>query len=158
MNNSHINDLQFYNSYHTHPINKAIHFFCIPLIVFSTNELIKDFYIAHEYFTYPNLKHKIKFYITWIIHHFYTLYYFYYFGFTPGILMMCYFTIIRYLSYKLNIKKKTAFKLFSFSWIMQFIGHFIEGNRPALLDSLSQSFLGAPLYSLQYLFPHLLKQ
>ena len=35
-----------------------------------------------------------------------------------------------------------------FSWIMQFIGHFIfEGNRPALLDSIAQSFLMAPLFS-----------
>ena len=54
MNNSHINDLQFYNSYHKHPINKLIHLFCIPLIVFSTNELIKDFYIASDNITYPD--------------------------------------------------------------------------------------------------------
>lgn len=158
MNNSHINDLQFYNSYHTHPINKAIHFFCIPLIVFSTNELIKEFYIANDNITYPGLKKIIKFHVIWFVHLFYTFYYFYTYGIAEGYIMNLYFMFVRYLSYKLNIKKKTAFKLFSFSWIMQFIGHFIEGNRPALLDSLSQSFLGAPLYSLQYLFPHLLKQ
>ena len=42
---SNIDLIKTYNSYHTHPINKAIHFFCIPLIVFSTNELLKRNFI-----------------------------------------------------------------------------------------------------------------
>ena len=57
-----ITDLTFYESYHNHPINKMIHFFCIPLIVFSTNELLKEFYIAHNNINYPGLKDKMKFY------------------------------------------------------------------------------------------------
>ena len=48
----------------------------------------------------------------------------------PGLLMIGYFTAIRYLSLNLNIKKKTALKVFTFCLIMQFIGHVIEGNRP----------------------------
>ena len=75
----------------------------------------------------------------------------------PGLLMTAYFTGIRYFSLTLDISKRTAFKLFLFSWVMQFIGHYIEGNRPALLDGLTQTFLEAPLYSFQYIWPNLLK-
>jgi len=157
-NQTYISNLTLYNSYHTHPINKLIHFFCIPLIVFSTNELIKDFYIVNDLINYPGIKFPIKLYITWLIHNIYTIYYFYYYGLYPGLIMTVYFTSIRYLSYKLNIKKTTALKMFSLSWILQFIGHFIEGNRPAILDSLSQALLGAPLYSFQLIFPNLLQQ
>lgn len=157
MESSATTNLAFYESYHTHPINKLIHFFCIPLIVFSTNELLKDFFIAHESLTYPGLKKRFRFYITWILHQVYCVYYYYTYGAYPGILMMAYFTCIRYLSIKLNIKKSTALRLFSLSWFLQFVGHFIEGNRPALLDGLSQTFLEAPLFSFQYIWPNLLK-
>ena len=45
-----------------------------------------------------------------------------------------------------------------FSWIMQFIGHGIfEGNRPALMDSIKQAFLMAPLFS-YYEFKELLER
>ena len=38
--------------------------------------------------------------------------------------------------------------LFISAWILQFIGHYIEGNRPALTDSLIQAFLVAPIFVL----------
>ena len=37
-------------------------------------------------------------------------------------------------------------------WILQFIGHYIEGNRPALVDNLSAAFLTAPMFTLDFLF------
>ena len=36
---------------------------------------------------------------------------------------------------------------------MQFVGHAIEGNRPALFDSLIQTFTQAPVFSLSYILP-----
>ena len=56
----------------------------------------------------------------------------------------------------LKLKDIPNFKLFTFAWTMQFIGHYIEGNRPALLDSVSQAFLQAPLFTVSTLFPSLL--
>jgi len=38
--------------------------------------------------------------------------------------------------------------LFITAWILQFLGHYIEGNRPALMDSLSQAFLTAPAFAI----------
>ena len=40
---------------------------------------------------------------------------------------------------------------FILSWVAQFIGHYIEGKRPALVDNLSQAFIDAPLFSMDYL-------
>jgi len=36
---------------------------------------------------------------------------------------------------------------------MQFIGHGIEGSRPALFDNISQAFTAAPLFSIQAFLP-----
>ena len=159
--NSPTNSIEFYESYHSHPINKLIHFFCIPMIVFSTNELLKEFYISHEYFLMYKKKpyfhiFQRKYYITWMMHNMYVLYYFMKYGMNSGLLMTGYFTAIRYLSLTLDIRKSTALKLFTLSWILQFIGHYIEGNRPALFDGLTQTFLEAPLFSFQYIWPNLL--
>ena len=46
--------------------------------------------------------------------------------------------------------------MFTSAWIMQFIGHAIEGNRPALMTSLVQSIFQAPLFTLEYMYPSLL--
>jgi uncharacterized membrane protein YGL010W len=42
------------------------------------------------------------------------------------------------------------------AWMLQFIGHAIEGNRPALMTSLSQTVFQAPLLTLEYVYPNLL--
>jgi len=45
-------------------------------------------------------------------------------------------------------QNQIAFGIFCLSWIGQFIGHGVfEGNRPALLDSLSHAVIYAPLFS-----------
>ena len=46
---------------------------------------------------------------------------------------------------------KNSIKMFVLSWLMQFLGHAIEGRRPALLDSISSAFLEAPLFSIRYI-------
>jgi uncharacterized membrane protein YGL010W len=38
------------------------------------------------------------------------------------------------------------------AWVFQFVGHYIEGRRPALVDNLSTAFLTAPMFSLSFLF------
>ena len=47
-------------------------------------------------------------------------------------------------------------KVFVFAWVMQFLGHAVEGNRPALLTSFQQSIFQAPLFTLEYIYPPLL--
>jgi uncharacterized membrane protein YGL010W len=52
--------------------------------------------------------------------------------------------------------REYTFNLFIFAWIFQFFGHFIEGNRPALLTGIKQAFLEAPLFTMEYVYPPLL--
>ena len=37
-----MDSIDFYSSYHTNPINKCIHFFCIPMIVLSSINFLND--------------------------------------------------------------------------------------------------------------------
>jgi len=48
---------------------------------------------------------------------------------------------------------KHSILLFLLSWMAQFLGHAIEGSRPALITSISQAFTEAPLFSVSYILP-----
>ena len=72
--------------------------------------------------------------------------------------MMCYLLFldtIASMAHRFSSNKTKLFlytiSLFILSWVAQFIGHYIEGKRPALLDNLSQAFIDAPLFSMDYL-------
>tara|TARA_B100000900_G_scaffold407404_1_gene420056 strand:- start:878 stop:1135 length:258 start_codon:yes stop_codon:yes gene_type:complete len=72
-------------------------------------------------------------------------------------IMLVYFTLL-YIASDYFVTTNTHWFIdttyvFIFSWVLQFIGHYIEGVRPALMDSLSQTVLEAPVFSLEYIFP-----
>ena len=149
--------LEFYNQYHQNFWNKIIHMIFIPVIVLSIRVLINEFYIANENIKYPgSKKFPMKFYIGRILSTIYIIYYFTY-GMWPGFAMLAYFSWIEFANAYIqdNIPRKYLLSscMFVFGWTMQFIGHGIEGNRPALIDSVSQAFLGAPLFSIQAFLP-----
>jgi uncharacterized membrane protein YGL010W len=134
-------DFDFYRSYHQNPFNKAIHLVCIPMLslcflnfasMVGGDKYLLYFYSA--YYTFISLK--------------------------VGLVMTTYL----YLLFKLanlwrtnNIYwRENSVCLFIFAWIFQFFGHFIEGNRPALLTGITQAFLEAPLFTMEYVYPSLL--
>jgi len=133
-----------YQDYHTHPVNKIIHFFCIPMIVLtSANFLAKSNLSFFGLGIYPIAL------ITLLSYYFFT------YGSSTFILMLTYYSFIDYLCEKW-IRRKNWFMesmiVFISSWILQFIGHYIEGSRPALMDSLTTAVTQAPLFSIMYLF------
>tara|TARA_A100001011_G_C14061793_1_gene736453 strand:+ start:389 stop:868 length:480 start_codon:yes stop_codon:yes gene_type:complete len=154
MNNSctDVSTFEFYNSYHTHPINKFLHLLGIPSIMLSSLVLLNNFHI----YQHPIPEIKIKISLSSIVVLFYCLYYYSY-GLYPGIVMHIYLTLMNFIQYKLKFSNKNASYIFIMSWGLQFIGHFIEGNRPALTDSIGQAFLGAPIFSLTPIIPGLKK-
>lgn len=153
--------LSFYKFYHQNPINKWIHFFCIPMIILSFIIYLKDFYLLYESHWYM-IRHRITYYKFKLIN-FILLYYIYsYFeiGILMGFIMTFYFYILNSIANSLIlifVEKvyKLAHIMFFGGWILQFIGHYIEGRKPALLDSISQAFFQAPLFSLEVLIPSL---
>ena len=147
--------LEFYNQYHQNFWNKIIHMIFIPMIVLSFRIFLDQFWIRTP-IRYPGLEEKIKFQIGRMVSNIYVIYYFTY-GLYPGIIMLAYFTWIESAYYYINdnIPRKylLASCMFVFAWTMQFIGHEIEGNKPAMFDSISQAFTAAPLFSIQAFLP-----
>ena len=140
-----MNGLEFYKQYHSHPMNKLIHFMCIPLICLTTLNFASLVKI--------NL-FKMKCTALDLINIFYLFNYFR-FGINIGVFMFSYMILLNALGQVWRILdfqwRKHSLIVFTFGWILQFIGHYIEGNKPALFDSIIQSFLTAPLFSLDYI-------
>tara|TARA_B110000008_G_C16833516_1_gene509542 strand:+ start:333 stop:827 length:495 start_codon:yes stop_codon:yes gene_type:complete len=153
--------LDIYNNYHQNTYNKAIHAICIPAIAMSLRLLLDNIYI-HTNLNQPQyiFFNRIQWHLPILLQNIYCYYYFSY-GIFPGITMITYFffieAIAKFLIIPTGYKYKIAKYLFFYGWSMQFIGHWIEGSRPALTDSISQAFVSAPLFSMQYFFPNLLK-
>tara|TARA_B110000977_G_scaffold195723_1_gene274695 strand:+ start:1593 stop:2018 length:426 start_codon:yes stop_codon:yes gene_type:complete len=135
-----------YKDFHTNPINKLIHFFCIPLIVITTMSIIKyiKIPIINKKNYYCNL---YEFIITLFLINYLLNY-----SLLDFILMVLYYSFCDFISFKWRQRKfwlAECIVFFILSWIAQFIGHYIEGNRPALLFSLSTAVFQAPLFSIK---------
>ena len=136
-----------YEDYHTHSVNKFIHAICIPLIVLSTCNLLSKIKI----YIGSGIKLEISEFLM-----FGMLIYYLTHSFVVFFLMSLYFFIVLTISYIWRFRKNYMYEsacVFIISWILQFLGHAIEGNRPALLNSLTQTFIEAPVFSLSYLLP-----
>ena len=131
---------KFYNKYHMNLVNKIIHIVCIPLISWSICVFL-------------------PFYLSLALMIFYSSFYTYIFVYeikntTVNEIMavnlhlfIIWMSAVVFRSYCENYMLYTGI-IFISSWILQFIGHyFFEGNRPALFDSLYQSFAMAPLFT-----------
>ena len=102
----------------------------------------------------PLVKTKIK--LNYFLLFVYNVYY-YKISWKVYFFMMLYFKLLFIISYywkkKDNNWKSNSLKIFILSWLLQFLGHYIEGNRPRLIDSISSAFFEAPLFSFNYLLP-----
>ena len=161
---------QHYSLYHTNVINKLIHTVTIPIIMITTAHFIQKFHIVFddEELIKKNIKlsiHNSSSLLT-IVQLFYCFYYFTW-SWTIGFTMMFYIEGIiqgtyKLQSYLLNYYEKwyskkimidlSILSIMCLAWGLQFLGHYIEGNRPALMDNLSTAFLSAPMFSLDFLF------
>ena len=157
--------VEFYRSFHTHPVNKFIHLICIPMIVLTTINFMSRFfiviikndpvYLGSHKIAQSNLTEKYE-----IIPYLYIFYYYLFWNFKIGVIMHCYIIFLMFIGRYWRENDKNWFKnssiIFIFAWGMQFVGHAIEGNKPALLTSLSQAVFQAPLFTLEYIYPSLL--
>ena len=154
------NQLDFYRSFHTHPINQNIHTVCIPAIVLCVLNYTSLIRIHFEF-----LKGNGKDCYAWrminledFITIFYTTQYYRTYGIKIGSVMLVYIQILLFLThlwrntFENNWLSQTH-KVFVVAWILQFLGHAIEGNRPSLMTSLTQTAFQAPLFTLEHSMP-----
>ena len=161
-----MDSIDFYRSYHTNPINKCIHFFCIPMIVLSSINFLNKVSFKIKLPFNGKLGTKLVMHPEINVNYFnislvYNLYYYIFWGVKVGLVMHFYIWILSIVSevwreFDKNWVKNSII-IFVGAWIMQFLGHAIEGNRPALLTSLGQTVFEAPLFSLSYVYPSLLE-
>lgn len=124
--------LESYEKNHQNPINEAIHIIAIPLIMFSILGMTAAFDIFLEYI------------LVGIV-------FFYYLKLSKTAALLMLVWLLIYLGLVILLKPyiiEISILLFAFGWILQFLGHFIEGKRPSFFEDL-RYFLIGPLFVIQ---------
>ena len=124
--------LESYEKNHQNPINEAIHMIAIPLIMFSILGVTAAFDIFLEYI------------LVGIV-------FFYYLKLSKTAALLMLVWLLIYLGLVVLLKPyiiEISVLLFAFGWILQFLGHFIEGKRPSFFEDL-RYFLIGPLFVVQ---------
>ncbi|MGY8813661.1 MAG: Mpo1 family 2-hydroxy fatty acid dioxygenase [Gammaproteobacteria bacterium] len=145
-----INDLlEEYGESHQHPVNKIIHWICVPLIVWSLLGFL-------WFVSTPSLFNSFPVLINWAVL-LVALSMIYYLlvskKLAMGILLI--FIIMLFSIYGITQTSITLWKLsavvFVLAWIGQFIGHSIEGKRPSFLKDIQFLLIG-PLWLLSFMY------
>ena len=145
----------FYERYHKNFINKLVHLFCIPILVWTSTVFFSLIPFKYGFNSDIYLVKPIEFNVATIIGLLYCSYYFY-LDYDIGKIFLLLFAIFLYTSnlFLLNYDPLIAVYMHIGSWILQILSHkFIEGNQPALLSGIIQSFTMAPFFVyLEFLF------
>ena len=127
-----------YGRHHRNPMNKALHWICVPLIVWSVLGLL---WSAAPLAAYVALAAALAFYL-WLS--------------VPLALGMA--AVLAVMLYALTwLGERTlvvSAAVFVGAWIGQFVGHAVEGSRPSFLEDL-RSFLVGPAWLLGFVYRRL---
>ena len=139
-----------YAKYHKNKTNKIIHWICIPLIMFSLLGLLS----LMTLFTFNSVTiSALWFFIIFAIGYYVKLSKSLALGMT--IISICFIYFIELINENfLNQKFEIFLSIFIISWIGQFIGHKIEGKKPAFVKDLQFLLIG-PLWLLSYIYEKL---
>ena len=145
--------LDEYGESHQHPFNKLVHWICVPAIMFSLFGLL---------FSIPFFSEK-SWYANWGAIVIIPILFFY---LRLSKVMFISFILIGFLLIKVNellynnlcsSDKKMIFislLIFIIAWVLQFIGHKIEGKKPSFLKDIQFLLIG-PAWLLSFIFKKL---
>lgn len=117
--------LHAYGDSHQHPVNKLIHWFCVPLIVYSLIGMLTQISL---WLTLGLLVLATVFYARLSL--------------GLALRMALLFAILLALSLSLPLSLTHYAGLFALAWIGQFIGHRIEGKKPSFFRDLQFLLIG----------------
>ena len=130
--------LDRYSEFHRNPANKAIHWVCVPLIVWS---VLGALWTASPVAAFIAIAAAMAFYL-WLS--------------LPLALGML--GVIALMVWPLTLLGSSALwasiAVFVAAWIGQFIGHIVEGRKPAFLEDI-RSLLVGPVWLLAALYRRL---
>ncbi len=131
--------LATYQESHRHRLNEAIHCVCVPAIVFS---LLGVLWALHPLAAVAAALLALRYYFSLSR------------TFALGMLTMAALMLGLLLALPPAAVAPLSALIFVLAWIGQFIGHKIEGKKPAFLDDLRFLLIG-PLFVLQVLYRRL---
>jgi uncharacterized membrane protein YGL010W len=131
--------LTHYGESHQNPVNELIHYVAIPLIMLSVVGLI---YAIHPYLAYAFMAASLVYYLR----------------LRSVVLlasMVLWSALLLWLVQAMGAQVfKVSLAIFVGAWIIQFIGHKIEGKKPSFLEDLQYLWVG-PLFVLSKLLARL---
>jgi uncharacterized membrane protein YGL010W len=130
--------LSHYGLSHQHPVNEVIHFIAIPLIMLS---LVGLLFWLHPYAAYAFVGASMVYYARLSSVFFLTM--------LAGSLLMLW--LIQRMGTALL---PLCGLIFAGAWVMQFVGHKLEGKKPSFFEDIQYLWVG-PLFVLSKLFQRL---
>ncbi len=134
-----------YGESHQHPLNKAIHWLCIPVIVVATLGLLQS--VPHPFGAQPFLHWgsivvalSLAFYLRLSL--------------TLGggmALVSAAALVVNGLLAAGGVLLPVSVGAFALAWLVQFIGHKIEGKKPSFFEDLQFLLIG-PAWLLQFVY------
>ena len=141
--------LEAYGESHQNPVNKTIHWICVPIIFFSIVGLIRSIpvFAAMENIPYLNWANILLIPV---------LLYYLILSFPLFIGFIFFGGMVSFINDWIAIQNGTvylaifSFIIFILAWIGQFIGHGIEGKKPSFLKDL-QFLLVGPAWLMHFI-------
>lgn len=130
-----------YGESHQNSTNKLIHWFCVPVIYFTIIGLLYS--IPIEWGTVANIKINVGSIVALLIFVYYLL-----LSFKIAVGMLIFSAICLALSEYIYLLGGnmglmiTCIVLFVIAWILQFVGHNIEGKKPSFLKDIQYLMIG----------------
>ena len=127
--------LAHYQESHRHPANEIIHFIAIPLIMLS---LVGMMFALHPYVAYAFVAASMVYYLRLSL------------VFLAAMLLWSILSVaVLFAMGSLVLELSVA--IFVGAWILQFIGHRLEGKKPSFFEDIQYLWVG-PLFVLSKLF------
>ncbi|MGA9855401.1 MAG: Mpo1-like protein [Gammaproteobacteria bacterium] len=144
--------LDEYSESHQNPINKTLHWICVPLILLSLIGLLWSIPVPHAFAeTSPLLNWGVLFLIA-------ALLYYFALAWRLAVGMMLVVLMVIAIVYSVNRSPANlpmvSLGVFVIAWIGQFIGHKIEGRKPSFFRDIQFLLIG-PVWLLAFLYRRL---
>lgn len=141
--------LDEYGESHQNPVNKSLHWICVPLILLSLVGLLWSIPVPHAFAERsPLLNWGVLFMIAALLYY-YALAWRLALGMTVVVLMII--AIVGGVERLPAPLWLLSLAVFVIAWIGQFIGHKIEGRKPSFLKDIQFLLIG-PLWLLAFLY------
>lgn len=143
------NWLDEYGESHRNPVNKRLHWICVPLIVLSLIGLLWSIPVPHAWAVRSAFLNWGVMFILLALVYYYMLAWRLALGMT---VLTCIVCGVIYAANRLSVPLwLLSLSVFVLAWIGQFIGHKIEGKKPSFFKDIQFLLIG-PLWLLAFVY------